>query len=171
MGAVKTSDDDGLEKHWLEVAQVDSVPGARVGLQGFPVGHDAARLAAHVPQRAIAPDVLFRVLGMTLNRDCSERVVGPDTARTTAERAVATGCSDWRKWKSEADCSAMAGTVERWCRLRLTHGLQSSKVVAPHTRPTTRMTCAGPLADGGDRRESAPTSHELHNRLATPRPC
>src|SRR3546814_4377484 len=70
-----------LQEFWLEVAQVHSLPSARPGFQWLPVGNDAARLAAHVPQRPITQDVVFRVPGMTLNRHSSELVVGRASCR------------------------------------------------------------------------------------------
>src|SRR3546814_2414053 len=62
--AVEAPDDHRFREPWIEVAQVHSVPGAGFGFQRFPVGDDAARFAAHVPQRPVAPDVAFRVFGM-----------------------------------------------------------------------------------------------------------
>src|SRR3546814_494878 len=49
--AVEAPDDHRFQEPWIEVAQVHSVPGAGFGFQRFPVGDDAARFAAHVPQR------------------------------------------------------------------------------------------------------------------------
>src|SRR3546814_10552232 len=71
--AVEAPDDHRFQEPWIEVAQVHSVPGAGFGFQRFPVGDDAARFAAHVPQRPVAPDVAFRVFGMTLDRYSSDR--------------------------------------------------------------------------------------------------
>src|SRR3546814_5710098 len=67
--AVEAPDDHRFQEPWIEVAQVHSVPGAGFGFQRFPVGDDAARFAAHVPQRPVAPDVAFRVFGMTLRSE------------------------------------------------------------------------------------------------------
>src|SRR3546814_16190783 len=128
-----------MKEYWLEGAQVHSRASARPGFQWLPVGNDAERLAAHVPQRPITPDVVFRVPGMTLNRHSSELVVGPNAYRTTAERALAARSLVWRSWKSEATRSAMAGTVKRCCWLFVTHGSQSQVVVSPSAgfKPTT----------------------------------
>src|SRR3546814_10586633 len=81
--------------------------------------------AAHVPQRPVAPDVAFRVFGMTLDRHRSELVIGPDASGATAERAVAARRLVWRNGKSEANCSAVTGTVERRRWRSMTHGLHS----------------------------------------------
>src|SRR3546814_3853858 len=70
--AVEAPDDHRFQEPWIEVAQVHSVPGAGFGFQRFPVGNDAARSAAHIPQRPVAPDVAFRVLGMALDRRSEE---------------------------------------------------------------------------------------------------
>jgi len=94
------------------------MPGAGLGLQRLPMGNDAARLAAHVPQRPVTPDVAFRVLRMTLDGHRSELVVGPNASGATAERAVAARSLVWRNWKSQANCPAVAGTVEGWCGCR-----------------------------------------------------
>src|SRR5438105_301682 len=146
--AVKAPDDHRFQQLRLEVAQVHSVPSARLGFQWLPVGNDAARLAAHVPQRPITPDVVFRVLGMTLNGHCSELVVGPNASRATAERAIAARSLVWRNGKSKANGSAMAGAVKRWCWLFVTHvsNLCYCTLILPKTsisplsftRPTTR---------------------------------
>src|SRR3546814_21186278 len=97
----------------------------------FPYTTLFRSLAAHVPQRPITPDVVFRVPGMTLNRHSSELVVGPNASRTTAERAIAARSLVWRSWKSEANRSAMAGPGKRWCWLFVTHGAQPQVVVSP----------------------------------------
>src|SRR5690606_8729011 len=120
--AVETPDDHRRQEPWLEVAQVHAVAGAGRGFQRFPVGHDAARPAAHVPQRPITPDVVFRVPGRALDRNGSERVVRPDACRATADRAIATGGLAGREGEREADRPAMAGPVKRWCRLFMAHG-------------------------------------------------
>jgi hypothetical protein len=66
---VKAPDDYGSQERRLEIAQVHAVTGAGLGLKRFPVGDDAACLAADIPQGSIAPDVAFRVLGVTLDRN------------------------------------------------------------------------------------------------------
>jgi len=70
---------------------------AGLGFKRLPMGDDAADLAAHVPQRSIAPDVAFRVLGMALDRHCPKLIVGPYASSAPAQRAVTTrgvvGCS------------------------------------------------------------------------------
>src|SRR5262249_13886423 len=73
----------------------------------------------------------FRVLGMTFDGHRSELVVGPDASRATAERAIATRGLAWRKGKSEAHGSAMAGAVKRWGCLFVTHGSHSSVAAPP----------------------------------------
>ena len=110
--AVEAPDDHGLQQRWIEVAQVHAVPGTRLGIQWFPVGDDAARLATHVLQCPVAPDIAFRVAGMAFHSVCAQRVVGPDASGPAAERAVATGGFAWREWKREADRPAVTGAVE-----------------------------------------------------------
>lgn len=112
--AVEAPDDDCLQQLRLEIAQVHAVPCAGLAVERLPVGDDAARFAAHISQRPITPDVLFRVLGVALDRDRAELVVGPDPCRTTAEGAVATRGLLRRSRKREANRSAMTGTVQRW---------------------------------------------------------
>jgi hypothetical protein len=66
---IEAPDDHRLEQLWLEVAQVHPVPSARFGIQWFPVSDDPARFATHVSKRPVTPDIVFRVSGMTLNRN------------------------------------------------------------------------------------------------------
>src|SRR3546814_17647881 len=91
-----------MKEYWLEGAQVHSRASARPGFQWLPVGNDAARLAAHAPQRPITPDVVFRVPGMTLNRHSSELVVGPKASRTTADREISAASPVRRRCTREA---------------------------------------------------------------------
>jgi len=134
-------DDHRLEQARLEVSQVDSVPGAGLGVQRLPVGQVAAGPAAQVPQRPIPPDVRFRVLGVTLNRNCSALVVGPDAGHAPAERAIATRGRVGCKWKSQANSAAMTGTMKRWCGFVVTHGPQSSLPII-HFHHVTRAAAA-----------------------------
>ena len=57
---------------------------ARLRIEWLPVSDDTARLAANVPERPIAPDVLFGVLWVALNGDGPELVVPADDARAAA---------------------------------------------------------------------------------------
>jgi hypothetical protein len=56
--------------------------GAGPGFKWLPVGDDPAGLAPKVPQRSIAPDVTFGVLGVTLDGDRAKFVVSPYACRT-----------------------------------------------------------------------------------------
>jgi hypothetical protein len=97
IGAIEAPDDYRLQERWFEIAQVYSMASAGLGFERLPMGQDAANLAAHVPQRSIAPDVAFRVLWMALDRHRPKLVVGPYSSGAPAQRAVATrglvGCS------------------------------------------------------------------------------
>ncbi|WIG55919.1 MAG: hypothetical protein OJF61_001707 [Rhodanobacteraceae bacterium] len=94
---VEAPDDDRLQKRRVEIPQVHAVTSAGRGFKRFPMRNDAAGLAPEIPERPIAPDVLFRVLGMALNGDRAKLVIGPDPSRAPAQRAIATrrgfGCS------------------------------------------------------------------------------
>lgn len=138
---IEAPDDHRLEELWLEVAQIHPVPSAGFGIQWFPVSDNAARFATHVPQRPVTPDIVLRVRGMTLNRHCAQLVVGPNAPGPTAERAIAARSLIWRKWKSEANCSAMTGTVKRRCWLLVPHGSQSwvaVRLTPESSRPARR---------------------------------
>jgi hypothetical protein len=76
-----------------------------------------------------------RSLGSKLRRFTPCRVPGLDSSgRATAERAIATRGLVWRNWKSEANCSAVAGTVKRWCWLFVSHGSKSWDSVSPNAQ-------------------------------------
>src|SRR6185437_16127513 len=87
------------------------------------MGNDAARLAAHIPQGSIAPDVAFRAFGMALDGHCSERVISPYSARAPAQRTVATRGFNGRRRQGQAHCSAMAASLQRWRWLFVIHHL------------------------------------------------
>src|SRR3546814_11717498 len=75
---------------------------------------------------------------MTLDRHRSELVIGPDASGATAERAVAARRLVWRNGKSEANCSAVTGTVERRRWRSMTHGLHSCVSVPSGIESTER---------------------------------
>ena len=119
---IEPPDDDRLQERGLEVAQVHSMASAGRRFKRLPVGDDPAGPAPNVLQGPITPDVAFRVLGVALDDDRAECVVGPDTSRAAAQRAVAARRRFGRRRKSEADRSAVARTLERKWRLFLIHG-------------------------------------------------
>ena len=69
IGPVEAFDYHRVQERRLKISQVYAVASARLGRKRFPVGSDAARLAADVPQGSVAPDIAFRMLGMALDRD------------------------------------------------------------------------------------------------------
>jgi hypothetical protein len=81
---IEALDEYGLQERWLKIAQVYPMAIARRGFKWLPMGNDAARLAAHIPQGSIAPDVTFRVFWMALDRHCPKRVIGPYSSRAPA---------------------------------------------------------------------------------------
>jgi len=68
--SIEAPDDYRLQERRFKITQVHSMASAGLGFKRLPMGDDAADLAAHVPQRSIAPDIAFRVLGMALDRHC-----------------------------------------------------------------------------------------------------
>lgn len=81
---IEALDEYGLQERWLEIAQIYPMAIATRGFKCLPVGNDPAPLAAHIPQRSIAPDVTFRVFGMALDRHCPKWVIGPYSSRAAA---------------------------------------------------------------------------------------
>ena len=75
----------------IKVVQIDTVPATCFGDKWFPMRDASAGLAAHGAQRLVAPDVLGRILRVSINPNRSELVVRPKPAKATAERTVALG--------------------------------------------------------------------------------
>jgi hypothetical protein len=82
---------DSLLTTGIKVVQIDTVPGAWLGNKWLPVRGTPAGFAMDSAQRLVAPDILGRVLRMSIYPNCSELVVGPKSAKSTAERTVALG--------------------------------------------------------------------------------
>lgn len=94
---------------------------AGLGLDGLPMGGNAAGLAPEIPEAAIAPDVALRVLRMAMDGDATEFVIGPDASRAPAQGAVATRSGFGRGRKAKPDRSTVARTTQRK-RLFFIHG-------------------------------------------------
>lgn len=109
---------------------------AGLGLDGLPMGGNAAGLAPEVPEAAITPDVALRVLRMALDRDATEFVISPDASRAPAQGAVATRSGFGRGRKAKSDRPTVARTTQR-NGLFFIHGSISLPVL-PNTqcRPT-----------------------------------
>ena len=74
---IEAPDDNRLKKRGFKIPQVYAVTSAGRGLNWLPMGDDTAVLAPNIPQGSIAPHVAFRILGMALDRDRANFVVGP----------------------------------------------------------------------------------------------
>src|SRR5690606_25190025 len=120
IGAVETPDADGFQEFRREVSQVHPMPGTGSGVQGLPVGDNAAGPAAHVAQGPITPDIVFRIPGVTLDGHRAQCVVGPDARDPAAERAVAAGRLRRGEGEREPDGAAMTGPLKRWAHC-ITH--------------------------------------------------
>jgi hypothetical protein len=77
---IEASNDDRLQKRRFKIPQVHSVTSGGCGFNRLPMGDDTAGFAPNIPQGSIAPDVALRILGMTLDRDRAEFVVGPNSS-------------------------------------------------------------------------------------------
>ena len=122
IGSIEVLDQYGFQQRWLEIPQIYSMAGTGRRLERLPMRHDAARLAAHIPQGSIAPDVAFRVPRMAFDRHRSKRVIGPYSSRAPAQRTVATRGFKGRCRQRQVHCPAMAGAVQRWRWLFVIHG-------------------------------------------------
>jgi hypothetical protein len=99
------------------------VPGcAWLRIERLPVRYHAASLAPNRAEGLVTPDVLVGALGMPLYEDRSELVVRPQTANAPAQRAIAVGCLLRSAGKREANCTTVAGSLERRWWLFSGHG-------------------------------------------------
>lgn len=85
--------------------------------------NDAAGPAPEIPERSIAPDILFRVLGVALDGHRTQFVIGPDPTRAPTQRAIAARRRFGRCRQRKAHRSAVAGAVQRWRWLFVSHGM------------------------------------------------
>ncbi len=81
--------------------------GADFGFHWLPVRDAPARAAADRPQRAIALDVLGRVVRVTRDLDCAELEVDPRATNPAAERAVAVSRHGWCGREFQLDSAAV----------------------------------------------------------------
>jgi hypothetical protein len=88
---VEVPDDERFQECRFEIPQIHSVASAGCGFNRLPMGKDTASPAAKIPECPIAPDVAFRVIGVTLDSHGTKFVVRPDSACAPTQRAVATG--------------------------------------------------------------------------------
>jgi hypothetical protein len=72
-------------KAWIKIVQIDAMLATWLGGKRFPMRGASAGLAAHIAQRFIAPDVLGRILRVSLYLNRSEFVVHPESAKASAE--------------------------------------------------------------------------------------
>ena len=96
-----------LSKAWIKVVQIDAVPAAWLRDKWFPMSDAAAGLATHIAQRLVAPDVLGRILRVSLDPNRSELVVRPKSADASADRAIAPGRLLRQRGQRETNCTAV----------------------------------------------------------------
>lgn len=81
---IEAFDEYGLQERGRKIAQVYSVAIAGRRFKRLPMGNDAARLAAHISQGSIAPDVALRAFGMAFDGHGPKRVISPYPSRAPA---------------------------------------------------------------------------------------
>ena len=84
------------------------MPCTWLSVDRLPVGDAPTTLAANVPKRLIAPNVLGGVLGMASDLDRAELEVDPRPAGPAAQRAVALDGDCRRGRQGEPDRAAVA---------------------------------------------------------------
>jgi hypothetical protein len=82
---------NSLLKARIKIVQIDTVLAAWFGDKRLPMRGTPAGLATHGAQRLVAPDVLGRILRVSIYPNRSELVVRPKSAKAPAERTVALG--------------------------------------------------------------------------------
>jgi len=97
----------GLEELGFEVVEVDAVSCTHLRRERLPVSHDAACLAANRTKSFVPLDVIDGLIRMTVDQDCAELVVGPDSADPAAEGAVATRRLLGERGKRQSHCAAV----------------------------------------------------------------
>jgi hypothetical protein len=118
---VKAPDGYKRQERRLKITQIDALTSAWLGFKRLPMRDSPAGLAAHILQGSITPDITFRVLGMTLNRHRTHWVVGPDSCRAPAQRAIAACGHLWRKRQRKAHGAAVAGAFQRQRWMLIVH--------------------------------------------------
>ena len=107
---------------------VDTHPVGRPGF-GPPVRHTTALRATVETDRAIIPHV--SACRATVDRDVHYRIIRPQYAVTTTDRACALGHFRWRVLKYQRDGCAMAA------------GLDGQSLCSPSLRPRYQSTVVG----------------------------
>ena len=82
---------NSLLKARIKVAEIDTVLAAWLRDKWLPVRGTPAGFATHSAQRFVAPEVLGRILWVSIYPNRSELVVRPKSAKATAERTIALG--------------------------------------------------------------------------------
>ena len=78
-------------KAWIKIIQIDTVLATWLRNKWLPMRGTPAGLATHSAQRLVAPNVLGRILRVSIYPNRSELVVRPKSAKAPAERTVALG--------------------------------------------------------------------------------
>ena len=97
-----------------EVAQVDSMFGARQGIEWFPMGNATAGLAVNGPESSVTPDVRCCGLRVPRNGHSTELEVDPRSTDAAAQGTVAGRRNRWRRRKSQANGAAVARAFVHW---------------------------------------------------------
>ena len=111
VGAIELAHHHRSHEFRIEVSQVDTMLGAWLGLERFPMRDTPAGSATDRPQSSVALDVIDSVLGVPLDLDCAELEVDPRPADATTQRAIAGGSHCGRGRKFQFDSAAMACTL------------------------------------------------------------
>ena len=83
--SVKAPNIDPLNQGRVKVVQIDSMLRMPRRIERLPMCSAPTCLAANGPERAIALDVLLRVLRVAFNLNGAELVVGPYRAKSAAD--------------------------------------------------------------------------------------
>jgi hypothetical protein len=110
--AVEAPHRHGIKKLWIKVSQVHAMACSWFRLQWFPVGDASASGAANCSQGLVALDVLLRVFWVPGDPHCAEFIVGPDSAKASADGAVAACGLLWGGRQLDRDGTAVTGSYK-----------------------------------------------------------
>lgn len=108
VGTIELPDANCCDEARLEVAQIDTMLGARLDLKWLPMGDASTRATVNGTKRSVAPDVLRCGFGMPFDSDRAELEVDPGTTDATTQRAIAVRGYHGRKRKCHPHGTAVA---------------------------------------------------------------